>query len=286
MDLQPILNELDLNITRYETVHGGDINESYCLFDNDRKYFLKLNDAGRFTGMFEKEARGLTALNTALQSCNSIFIPAVLKQGIINYQQYLLIQWIPAGSPQKGFWETFGNAIALLHKQHGEFFGWHEDNYIGSLNQKNTKHRLWHTFFTECRIMPLVQLLYNNNSLSKQDILHAEAFCRQCGQIFPTEPSSMLHGDLWGGNFMTTTNNKAAIFDPALYYGHREMDISMTKLFGGFDHRFYEAYDAEYPLQPQWQQRLPFTQLYPLLVHAVLFGGHYCGRARSILQQF
>jgi fructosamine-3-kinase len=286
MNMQAILNELDLKIIRYEPVRGGDINESYCLYDRDKKYFLKLNVAGRLPGMFEKEARGLAALSTALQSNDSIFIPTVLKHGSVNDQQYLLLEWIPAGQPQEGFWESFGNAIARLHKQHHPFFGWHEDNYIGTLIQKNTKHKLWHTFFAECRVMPLVQLLYNNESFSKQDVLNAEMFCRRCEQIFPIERSSMLHGDLWSGNFMITSNNKASIYDPAVYCGHRETDIGMTKLFGGFDQRFYEAYHEVYPLEPQWQQRLAFSQLYPLLVHAVLFGGHYCGRVRSILQQF
>ena len=105
----------------------------------------------------------------------------------------------------------------------------------------------------------------------------------QFKEIFPIEPPSLLHGDLWSGNFMMTSES-AALIDPAVYYGHREMDIGMTLLFGGFQADFYNAYQETYPLDKGWQQRLPLTQLYPLLVHAVLFGGHYTGKAREILE--
>jgi fructosamine-3-kinase len=286
MDVREIINDLDIKIARYEPVHGGDINSSYCLHANDNRYFLKVNNAGRYPGMFEKEARGLAALNTALQKQNSIVIPGVLKHGIVNDQQYLLLQWMAPGSPQDDFWEVFGRGLATLHRQQYDFFGWHEDNYIGSLTQKNTKHNSWYKFFADCRVMPLVQLLYNNGSFSKQDTGDAEIFCKRSEQLFPGEPAALLHGDLWSGNFLITKNNKASVYDPAVYCGHREMDIGMTKLFGGFDERFYKAYNEEYPLEPRWQKRLAYSQLYPLLVHAVLFGGHYCSKARSILCQF
>ena len=103
---------------------------------------------------------------------------------------------------------------------------------------------------------------------------------------FPIEPPALLHGDLWSGNFLISSNGQAAIYDPAVYYGHREMDIGMTKLFGGFDQRFYDAYNATYPLEKDWEKRLQVTQLYPLLVHAVLFGGHYISQVREIIKQF
>ena len=102
----------------------------------------------------------------------------------------------------------------------------------------------------------------------------------------PIEPPSFLHGDLWSGNYMITSSGYATIFDPAVYFWHREMDIGMTKLFGGFDHRFYEAYNEAYPLEKGWEKRLPITQLYPLLVHAVLFGGHYISNVKDIVKQF
>ena len=134
--------------------------------------------------------------------------------------------------------------------------------------------------------MPLVKTLFDSGRFSLKDVDNANSFCKNLREIFPAESPSLLHGDLWGGNFLITAPGKAAIFDPAVYFGHREMDIGMTKLFGGFDQRFYDAYNEIYPLEKGWEKRLPLTQLYPLLVHAVLFRGHYISQARAIIKQF
>jgi fructosamine-3-kinase len=113
-----------------------------------------------------------------------------------------------------------------------------------------------------------------------------ETLCRRLPQLFPDEPPALLHGDLWSGNFLVGSNGKAMIFDPAVYYGHREMDLAMTRLFGGFDTRFYYTYQAIRPLETGWQQRLGLCQLYPLLVHLNLFGGNYYNDVKDVLQQY
>jgi len=282
MSLQLILDDCGVTITRYEPVHGGDINRSYCLYTRDEKYFLKLNDTKRYPGMFEKEARGLNSLRKNFTGR----IPQVIKSGGKQQQQYLLLEWLEPGKPKEDSWTKFGIALATMHQQVQPYFGWDEDNYIGSLPQCNSKHALWHLFYTECRIMPLTKILFDAGAFSKQDVAIAESFCKKMEDLFPFEPPGLLHGDLWSGNYMITATGDAAIYDPAVYCGHREMDIGMTKLFGGFDQRFYHAYNEVYPLEKDWLQRLPLTQLYPLLVHAVLFGGHYTGKAREIMKQF
>ena len=283
MPIQSILDDCSLAITKYEPVHGGDINRSYCLYTRDAKYFLKVNDATQYPGMFEKEAKGLEALtkNTA-----TIRVPQVVKYGVAGQDQYLLLEWIETGTPGKDSMERFGRAMATMHQKAQPYFGWEEDNYIGSLPQHNNRCDSWPLFYTGCRIIPLTQLLFNNEAFSKQDIVVAESCCKKLNQLFPQEPAALLHGDLWAGNFMITSTGDAAIFDPAVYYGHREMDMGMTKLFGGFDQSFYDAYNERFPLEKNWLQRLPLTQLYPLLVHAVLFGGHYVGSARKIMKRF
>ncbi len=154
------------------------------------------------------------------------------------------------------------------------------------MQQINTLHNEWHSFYRECRIMPLVKKLFDAGNYTKADINYANSFCNNIKSIFPSEPPALLHGDLWGGNYLITSTGYAAIFDPAIYFGHREMDIGMTKLFGGFDARFYRAYDEVYPLAKGWEKRLAVTQLYPLLVHAVLFGGHYVSKTKEIIRQF
>jgi len=280
MPLQDILDDCGFAITKYQQVHGGDINHSYCLFTRDSRYFLKVNDANRYPGMFEKEARGLNRLAENFRAR----IPRVIKYGVIKQNQYLLLEWIETGQPKENSWERFGAALATMHQQQQSYFGWEEDNYIGSLVQRNEKHEKWNSFFTECRIMPMVRILFDSGSFSRQDVATSEAFCKRTVLLFSPEPPALLHGDLWSGNYMIASTGEAAIYDPAIYYGHREMDIGMSKLFGGFDQRFYDAYNEVYPLEKDWLKRLPLAQLYPLLVHAVLFGGHYTARSREIMK--
>lgn len=281
MSLQNIFHACGLNVSHCEAVHGGDINEAYCLHCDSVKYFLKINEAERYPLMFEKETKGLKALR---QSCN-ILIPQVIQYGITGEQQYLLLEWIEPGKAKPDCMKKFGEGLAKMHQQPQDFFGWTENNYIGSLHQVNTQHNTWHSFYTECRIMPLVKKLFDEGAFSQRDILAAENFCKELEQVFPSEPPALLHGDLWSGNYMVTTNGYVAMYDPAIYFGHREMDIGMTKLFGGFDQSFYDTYNEVNPLQSGWQQRLSFTQLYPLLVHAVLFGGHYVSSVKAIISK-
>jgi protein-ribulosamine 3-kinase len=276
--LQNIFKDCDLNVQRCEQVHGGDINKTYCLFTSTGKYFLKVNDKNKYPLMFTKEANGLRKLR---ESC-TLKIPQVIKQGSCNDQQYLLLEWLEKGVPQKDMSENFGRELAIMHKQPREYFGLDEDNYIGSLHQNNDPHNEWHSFYAECRIMPLVKKLFDTGHLTATDIRDADLFCNNLRTIFTDEPASFLHGDLWAGNYMITSSGYAAMFDPSVYFGNREMDIGMTKLFSGFDQRFYEAYNETYPLVKGWEKRLPITQLYPLLVHAVLFGGHYISEVRHI----
>ena len=280
--LKNIFDNCELIVERFEKVHGGDINKAYCLFTSTGKYFLKVNDKHRYPLMFDSEANGLNKLR---ELC-TLKIPQVIKQGSCNDQQYLLLEWLEKGTPKKDMWENFGNGLAMMHKQPQKYFGLHEDNYIGSLNQNNDPHDEWQSFYAECRIKPLVKKLFDAGDFSATDIRNADLFCNNLKMIMPIEPPSFLHGDLWAGNYLISSSGYAAIFDPAVYCGHREMDIGMTKLFGGLDMRFYEAYNEAYPLEKEWQKRLPITQLYPLLVHAVLFGGHYISNVKDILKQF
>jgi fructosamine-3-kinase len=280
--LKNIFDDAGLNVVRYEQVHGGDINEAFCLFTDNGKYFLKINDADKYPGMFQKEANGLDML----RKNSSLITPQVVKHGIVHQQQYLFLEWLEKGAIQKNTWENFGIDLAKMHEQPQEYFGLHEDNFIGSLQQINTPFDDWNIFFAECRIMPLIKTLFDNREISSVDSNAANLVCERFSELFPIEPPSLLHGDLWGGNFMITSSGHAAIYDPAVYYGHREMDIGMTKLFGGFDANFYDAYNNHYPLAKGWEGRLPLTQLYPLLVHAVLFGGHYISSAINIIRQY
>lgn len=290
MTLQAISQITGLHVVHIQQVHGGDINAAWRIETSGDRFFLKLNDAVLYPGMFEQEAIGLEALSNAIGSLHShkpVLVPGVVKHGVAGGKQFLLLEWMQPGSNYgKDLWENFGTTLAAMHHLPNKYFGWDHDNYIGSLQQKNTRQENWDIFFAQCRIQPLAKKLFESGQFSKQDLQNAESFCTRIGNLFPREPASLLHGDLWSGNFMATGTGLPAFFDPAVYHGHREMDIGMTRLFGGFDNRFYEAYHAAWPLEKGWQQRLDLTQLYPLLVHAVLFGGHYIARAREIIRKF
>jgi fructosamine-3-kinase len=276
MEIQAFLSEP----VRYSRpVHGGDINESFCIETSGGKYFLKTNDAAKFPRMLEKEARGLHWLR---KHC-TLKIPHVIRQGVFEQYQFLLLEWLePSGSTGKD-WENFGRSLAMMHRETNGLFGWGESNYIGSLPQLNNRTETWAAFYSEQRILPMVNLLCLNGSFDTGDRNKADKFCSRLEDLFPREPPSLLHGDLWSGNFMFTSQG-SAVFDPATYYGHREMDIGMSLLFGGFDPRFYAAYEEMYPMTGSWKERLPFTQLYPLLVHAILFGGSYVQKCRQVLR--
>jgi fructosamine-3-kinase len=280
--LPAIEKACNIAVTGYTRVSGGDINESWQLVTIQDRFFLKVNAAASYPGMFAREAEGLSAL----QQHSTLQIPRVVQTGVTDDQQWLLLSWLEQGIAQPHTMHDFGAALAAMHRQPQSFFGWPDNNYIGSLDQVNTTVNSWDQFYTECRILPLVQKLFDKATFSRTDINHARSFCKSIAHLFPEEPPALLHGDLWSGNYRVVSGGGVAIFDPAVYCGHREMDLGMTKLFGGFNQDFYTAYDAAYPLEKDWLQRLPLTQLYPLLVHALLFGGHYIASVRQILQRF
>lgn len=270
-NLNIILQSLNLNVTKVSTVTGGDINKAYCLHTDDGRYFIKVNNADDYPALFEKEANGLIALKEATE----LTIPEVIAYGIEANLQYLLLQWMETGKPHSTTWEHFGSSLAKMHKQPQNSFGFGEDNYLGTYLQKNTFTDSWHEFYTAYRILPMIALIADQGKIDNSTVTAADNFCRQLSDIFPAEPPALIHGDLWSGNFIVQQSGKVALIDPAVYYGHREMDIGMSKLFGGFAPGFYSSYNTTYPLEKGWEGRLPYTQLYPLLFHALAFSGHY-----------
>ena len=209
----------------------------------------------------------------------------VTRHGLVGDQQYLLLEWIEVGKGSTKVFKKAGSGLALLHGKVQPYFGFEEDNYIGNLHQDNRREESWELFYMERRLKPLVKKLFDAGAYSKADLLGTEKFYKNLENIFPKEPPSLLHGDLWSGNFMASVTDEPVLIDPAVYNGHREMDLAMTRLFGGFGEEFYRAYHETYPLEKGWEKRVPIAQLYPLLVHAVLFGGHYVAKTRDIFKR-
>ncbi|MCB0400738.1 MAG: fructosamine kinase family protein [Flavobacteriales bacterium] len=271
-----------LSVLSVRSVGGGSINDAFQLKTVQGDFFVKFNSAVQFPGMFEREAEGLNLL----RNTHSIRIPDVLLVGEIDSTAFLVLEWIDGVAPLPNFWYDFGKQLAKLHRHTADQFGLDADNYIGSLPQSNRKHASWVDFLISERLMPQLKRAVDTGHLDRKTVQHFEGLFRELPDIFPTEPPALLHGDLWSGNFMVGSQGEPVIMDPAVYYGHREMDLAMTKLFGGFDRELYQAYHEQHPLEKGWEQRVPVCNLYPLLVHVNLFGGGYVQQVKGIVSKF
>jgi hypothetical protein len=271
---------LDREIKEIRPVSGGDINQARLVVTDKGKFFLKMNSAPQAARMFETEAKGLYLL----AKTGKVATPAVIACGDTQDGAFLLLEYLETGYRQPGFWETFARSLADLHHCHDTSFGLDFDNFIGSLPQSNRRHDTWPDFFIQERLQPQVALAFNENKLTDSDLQAFEQLYRQIPQRCPAEPPALVHGDLWSGNFMVDAQSRPIIIDPSVAYAHREMDLAMTRLFGGFDRPFYRAYEEAYPLEPGFEERLSLYQLYYLLVHVNLFGSSYVGAVRNALQ--
>jgi len=261
---------------------GGSINEVCAFTCNQKKFFVKWNTAAQYPGMFETEAKGLALL----ASSHTFRIPEVLSSGSADPFAFLLLEFVSSGSATKPFWEESGRTLAVLHRHTNPRFGLNHDNFIGSLPQANSQCDDWVDFYIQMRLEPQIRLAHNN---ARADASLSRSFDRlfqRLVRLFPVEPPSLLHGDLWSGNLMCDNNQKPVLIDPAVYYGHREMDLAMTALFGGFHQDFYDAYNRAWPLEQGWEERVGLCNLYPLMVHVNLFGGSYLSQVNQILKRF
>jgi len=269
-------------INHADAVPGGDISQTCILHTNKGKYFIKINAALFGLDFFEKEAKGLVTLANA----GALKVPRPLFDGKFHQQIYLVMEYLEAGQMVPDFWEVFGRSMATLHQHTRPMFGLDFDNYIGKLHQANADKQTWHEFYANQRIMPLIYKAEKNKMLDSSNVALAEQFCARLSSLIPEENPALLHGDLWKGNFVVHETGHAAIFDPSAYYGHREMDLAITRLFGGYDEKFYQAYEEAFPLQPGHHDRLDIFQLYHLIAHLLLFGGHYRDQVVAILKKY
>lgn len=261
---------------------GGSINNALKIETSRGPFFIKWNYSQRFPGMFASEAKGLDILNQA----NGLPVPKVLHHREEKEYTFLILEYIESGQKQQHFWSEFGNQLASLHCNREDFFGLDHDNYIGSLPQSNFKHPNWVEFFVLERLEKQLKLAKNTNKIEGASLAAFDRLFNRLDGLIPVEPPALVHGDLWSGNFMVNRNGTACLIDPAVYYGHREMDLGMSKLFGGFDEPFYAAYNESYPMEYGWEERLDICNLYPLLVHVNLFGGSYWSSVKQIVNRF
>ena len=279
----PILEDIEsatgATVRNFSFASGGCINHGGKVTTSSGTYFLKWNDLKKYPGMFAAEARGLSLLRGAA----AVWVPEVIHVGVPAPFQYLLLQNIEAGRQGTKYWVKFGSGLAAIHKKSSGRFGLDHDNYIGSLPQKNKLRPSWVEFFIEQRLRPQLHMATERGKVNAEVLRKFDLFYIKAPSLFPDEPPALLHGDLWGGNIMTNSQGEPCLIDPAVYYGHREADLAMTQLFGGFHPSFLDSYDEAYPLQPGYEDRLDIYNLYPLLVHVNLFGGGYLSQVLAIL---
>jgi protein-ribulosamine 3-kinase len=260
-------------ITSTSAQGGGDINEAARLTTSAGDCFIKWNTR---EGMFPTEARGLRVLR---QAGTALKIPDV----IAVENDFLLLEWLPTERPSEKSAKRLGEGLAALHQLTEATHGLDHNNFIGMLPQSNTSEASWPVFYRDQRIRAQMKLA-GNLPPEREKLL--ERLCERLPELLPEAAPSLLHGDLWGGNVMVTTDGTPALYDPAVYYGHREIDLAMTELFGGFSPRFYEAYQANFPLDPDYKSRRLLYQLYPLMVHMNLFGGGYTAQVEMIAGRY
>jgi fructosamine-3-kinase len=282
--LQIFLSQkLNSPVKKIQAIGGGCISKTYKVETADGVFFCKINSASKFPHLFEKEKRGLEFI----QKQNCIKTPAVINYSTEDDIQILMLEWIEEHNRTNQFWKTFGEQLASLHQISNNCFGFEEDNFMGSLPQSNKQHQEWNSFFIEQRLQPLLDLCTNKDLLESKHQRQFAAIYQRMPQIFAdAEKPALVHGDLWSGNFMCMQDGKPVLIDPAVYFGHRSVDLAMTTLFGGFDKHFYESYHYHFPLPVNYKEQWAICNLYPLLIHLVLFGKTYLLQIEQTLGHF
>lgn len=276
-----------VKILRSAPVGGGDINEARCLRLSDgSEVFLKSNSRSN-AGFFAAEVQGLEAI----ASTGTIRTPAVLGRGVDGGTSFLLLEMVRSARPARTFWEDFGHRLAALHSVPttafvpGGRYGFCADNYIGATPQVNEPRQRWVDFFRTCRLEPQVRRASHWFSAGERKNIDRLLERLETRLPEPDHPS-LLHGDLWSGNFLTGPDGDAWLIDPAAYVGHAEADLAMTELFGGFSGTFYAAYQELCPLERGYRERRELYNLYHLLNHLNLFGGGYLSGVIRTVERF
>lgn len=246
-----------------------------------KKYFLK---AGLKSPTYKCEASGLKELKKA-QCIETVNVVSV-------EENYILTEYIDQKPPSTDFFERFGKNLAKIHQYRSDQYGFYEDNFIGTNIQLNipdeNEKTDWISFYFNKRLLFQYKLAEKNGHITKtlqKGFIKLESIIHLLLKDSLESPC-ILHGDLWAGNFLCNQNNNPVFIDPAVYYGHREAELAMTRLFGGFPPSFYESYNEEYPLKPDWKEREGIYRLYHVLNHLNMFGYTYLSKAEQLIAYY
>lgn len=270
------------------SIGGGDVSHAARLEATEGRFFLKwgVGDAGR---TYVAEADGLAALEGAAPDGLIVPHPAVARDADDETAGFLLLDWIEPGRPSRDDWRRFGAALAALHRADppgADRYGWDADNWIGSKPQRNGWQESWPTFFGEQRLRAQAETVRQRGAWDPSWDPLLDRLVGRLGEVLPeAPPPSLLHGDLWGGNALATADSRFALIDPAVSVGHREADLAMTELFGGFAAPFYEGYREAWPLEPGYSERREVYNLFHLINH-LTHGPSYRRPVEATLRAF
>jgi fructosamine-3-kinase len=267
-------------LVSHHAVAGGSINDCFHLMLADgQAFFLKRNKAAAYPEMFEAEAKGLDLLKNAGAS-----VPEVISLALDEQFRYLLLSWHPPEGETPESHAKAGEMLARLHKMENTHFGLDHDNYMGSVQQKNDRYTDFSDFWANCRIIPLVEKCRDLNYLNRSDTKNMEQLLIKTHSLVPKPKPSLIHGDLWSGNFHPS-GGKIMLIDPAVAFSHPEADLAMMHLFGSPSKHFMQAYTDENAPEQGFRERFDFFNIYPLLIHLILFGEAYYAQLRDKVQK-
>lgn len=263
------------------TISGGCINQTYCIANDAQRYFVKLNSPGSLA-MFEAEAAGLMEIHQS----RTLRVPLPVCYDHDDHAAWLVLEYLDLNVGTRGKASDLGIQLAAMHRTAAKQFGWVRDNTIGQTPQINTASSDWINFWKMHRLGYQLDLSKTNGFNGKLQKL-GEQLLIDLDEFFSgvTPSPSLLHGDLWSGNYAYDGSGNPVLFDPAVYYGDREADIAMTELFGGFPADFYSAYRYDYPLDSGYNVRKVVYNLYHILNHLNLFGSSYCHQAEQMMER-
>ncbi len=269
-------------ISKVDRVGGGDISTAYRVETATRRFFVKTHTDSGALKMFEVEKLGLKEI----AGTQTIKTPEVYDCGQIDSTAFIVLEYIPARPARQTDFQRLGTQLALLHQHRQDTNGWISDNFIGSLPQLNPNTSVWSEFYARYRLEFQIALARDHRLLDPSECPPLDRIRKVCQDCLPSGYPSLLHGDLWGGNFLIDTDGVPCLIDPAVYYGHHQVDLAMTQLFGGFSPAFYDAYYDQMQCPVITRAESDLYQLYYLLVHLNLFGLSYYVRVRPILDHY
>lgn len=281
--IQRVLVKLgeNLKVLAFKQIRGGEISDTFYAKTSDREYFIKFKQ-GATSSFFECEVEGLLEL----QKSQMVRTPEVYGFGEIENYAFLVMEWISGHRSQNSL-QQLGESIARLHQVTGTAFGFKSDNMVGNFPQFNKLNDSWIDFYRDSRLLPQMEIANKKGLLPKETLKKLDRLLGGLDKWLPANCSpSLLHGDLWDGNWLAGPGGVPYLIDPAVYYGHYEVELAYTELFGRFPDEFYHAYKEVHPISPDYADRRELYQIYQLINHLNHFGLRYLEPINQVLKYY